>query len=244
MTVTLPNGEPASGFMTEIYHCHFQLPNRGLLGANGLADERHFLCPVAAYEDKIEKYTTVAKYLGRLHQYEAEASPYCVVAWHGNYYPYKYDLEHFQTFGVSNFDHADPSIYTVLTAPIDNLGNTACDIVCFKPRWHVAEHSYRPDYFHRNAASEFTFVMGNNSKRDGLHDFRPMMTPHGVPANVYKAEIKRAAENDNPKFENADLSRKYIIMFESSLPLNISPYASKTPLPDAIWDTSYPRARI
>src|SRR5271166_4684350 len=41
-----------------------------------------------------------------------------VVAWHGNYAPYKYDLRTFAPVGALLFDHPDPSIFTALTAPL------------------------------------------------------------------------------------------------------------------------------
>lgn len=44
-------------------------------------------------------------------------SPFNVVAWHGNYAPYKYDLAKFCPMNAVSFDHADPSIFTVLTVP-------------------------------------------------------------------------------------------------------------------------------
>ena len=44
-------------------------------------------------------------------------SPLDVVAWHGNYAPYKYDLRRFNAINTVSFDHPDPSIFTVLTSP-------------------------------------------------------------------------------------------------------------------------------
>jgi homogentisate 1,2-dioxygenase len=49
-------------------------------------------------------------------------SPLDVVAWHGNYAPYKYDLRHFNTIGSISYDHPDPSIFLVLQAPTDTPG--------------------------------------------------------------------------------------------------------------------------
>lgn len=43
-------------------------------------------------------------------------SPYDVVAWHGNYYPFKYDLKKYCVVNSVSYDHLDPSIFTVLTA--------------------------------------------------------------------------------------------------------------------------------
>lgn len=77
---------------------------------------------------------------------------------HGNYAPYKYDLRKFNTMGSISFDHPDPSIFTVLTCQSDEPGQALCDFVIFPPRWLVAEHTFRPPYYHRNTMSEF---MGN-----------------------------------------------------------------------------------
>jgi homogentisate 1,2-dioxygenase len=49
----------------------------------------------------------------------------------------------------------DPSIYTVLTSPSDTPGTANCDFVIFPDRWMVAEHTFRPPWFHRNFMSEF-----------------------------------------------------------------------------------------
>ena len=64
-------------------------------------------------------------------------SPFNVVAWHGNYAPYKYNTERFNTINSVSFDHADPSIYTVLTCATDTPGVALCDFVIFPPRWMV-----------------------------------------------------------------------------------------------------------
>ena len=73
-----------------------------------------------------------------------EIAPLDVIAWHGNYAPYVYDLAHFNTIGTISFDHPDPSIFTVLTSPSETLGTANCDFVIFPPRWLVAEHTFRP----------------------------------------------------------------------------------------------------
>src|SRR5204862_462950 len=52
------------------------------------------------------------------------------------------------------FDHPDPSIFTVLTSPSGVPGVANCDFVIFPPRWQVAEHTFRPPWFHRNIMSE------------------------------------------------------------------------------------------
>jgi homogentisate 1,2-dioxygenase len=49
--VELRNG-PARGYLCENYGGAFTLPERGPIGANCLANQRDFLTPVAAYEEK------------------------------------------------------------------------------------------------------------------------------------------------------------------------------------------------
>ena len=69
----------------------FTLPERGPIGANGLANERDFLAPAAAYEDGATAVQVVQKFGGNLWAADYDHSPLDVVAWHGNYAPYKYD---------------------------------------------------------------------------------------------------------------------------------------------------------
>jgi len=60
--------------------------------------------------------------------------------------------------GSISYDHPDPSIFTVLTCQSDDPGQAVVDFVIFPPRWLVAEHTFKPPYYHRNTMSEF---MGN-----------------------------------------------------------------------------------
>src|SRR5271165_7305671 len=147
--VELPDG-PSRGYICENYGQMFRLPELGPLGANGLANGRDFEAPVAAFEDKDAPCVLVAKFQGNLWAAEMKHSPLGVVAWHGNYAPYKYDLSKFNCINTVSFDHPDPSIYTVLTAPSLNPGTASCDFAIFPPRWMVAEHTFRPPWFHRN----------------------------------------------------------------------------------------------
>jgi homogentisate 1,2-dioxygenase len=115
-----------------------------------------------------------------------------VVAYSGNYIPYRYDLRKFNTIGSISYDHPDPSIFTVLTCPSDTPGTAVADFVIFPPRWLVAEDTFRPPYFHRNCMSEF---MGNivgtyDAKATGflpggasLHN---MNSAHGPDAETYQ----------------------------------------------------------
>lgn len=40
------------GYILEVFDGHFKLPDLGPIGANGLANPRDFLTPVACYEDR------------------------------------------------------------------------------------------------------------------------------------------------------------------------------------------------
>jgi homogentisate 1,2-dioxygenase len=150
----LPDGA-ARGWICENYGSHLRLPELGPIGANGLANPRDFLVPSAAYEDRAAAMEVVQKFEGNLWAAEYGHSPLDVVAWHGNYVPYKYALARFNTINTVSFDHPDPSIFTVLTSPSGLPGTANVDFVLFPPRWMVAEHTFRPPWFHRNAMSEF-----------------------------------------------------------------------------------------
>jgi len=145
---------PTHGYLCENYGAPFRLPELGPIGSQGLAQKRDFLAPVAAFEDRSGRFQMVAKFLGNLWASEFRHSPLDVVAWHGNCAPYKYDLARFMAINTVSFDHADPSIFTVLTSPSGQPGVANCDFVIFPPRWMVAEHTFRPPWFHRNMMSE------------------------------------------------------------------------------------------
>ncbi|MDB5692772.1 MAG: homogentisate 1,2-dioxygenase, partial [Alphaproteobacteria bacterium] len=149
----LPDGR-ARGYVAENHGALFRLPELGPIGANGLANPRDFLTPVAAYEDEEGEFELVQKYLGSLWTTRLDHSPIDVVAWHGNLAPWKYDLARFNTIGTISFDHPDPSIFTVLTSPSQTPGRANADFVIFPPRWMVAEDTFRPPWFHRNVMSE------------------------------------------------------------------------------------------
>src|SRR5205823_2575753 len=145
---------PSRGYVCENYGPAFRLPELGPIGSQGLAQSRDFLAPVAAYEDKRGKCELVAKFQGGLWSTRLGHSPLDVVAWHGDYVPYKYDLARFMAINTVSFDHPDPSIFTVLTSPSGQPGVANCDFVVFPPRWLVAEDTFRPPWFHRNVMSE------------------------------------------------------------------------------------------
>lgn len=110
------------GYICEIFKGHFILPELGLIGSNGLANARDFEVPVAWFEDRDCDFTIISKYQGKFFSAKYDHSIFNVVSWWGNYVPTKYDLNKFNTIGTISFDHPDPSIFTVLTAPSDEQG--------------------------------------------------------------------------------------------------------------------------
>ena len=185
----------ARGYICENYGATFRLPELGPIGANCLANSRDFQTPVAAFEDLERAVQVVCKFQGNLWESEYDHSPLDVVAWHGNYAPYKYDLARFCVLNSVGFDHPDPSIFTVLTSPSDTPGTANCDFAIFPPRWVVAEHTFRPPWFHRNFMNEFMgLVRGEyDAKAEGflpggasLHN---CMSGHGPDAVSYQRAL-------------------------------------------------------
>ncbi len=217
---------PARAYACENYGGAFTLPDRGLIGANGLANPRDFLTPVAAYEDSEQPATLFVKWGGELYATEIGQSPLDVVAWHGNYAPYKYDLRRFSPIGSILFDHVDPSIYTVLTAPSEIPGTANIDFVLFSDRWLVAENTFRPPWYHRNLMSEFMGLV------TGVYDARPdgflpggaslhnQMLPHGPDAGVY--QHASTVDLKPTKLEGA-----MAFMFETRFPQRVTRYAAE-----------------
>ncbi|WP_428268499.1 homogentisate 1,2-dioxygenase [Haliangium sp.] len=226
-SVALPEGV-GRGWVLEIFGAHFRLPERGPIGANGLADERHFSSPVAAFEDRAcPGYEVMVKHGGELFRCTREHSPYDVVAWHGNYAPYKYDLAMFNTMGTVSFDHPDPSILTVLTSPLDDHGANLADFAVFPGRWDVAEHSFRPPYYHRNIATEFNGIVKIDEPYLGFDQgvcfLTPAMTPHGISGKGYLGAIEDSgAGSDQPRRLSDD---SLWIMFESALGIRLTAWA-------------------
>jgi homogentisate 1,2-dioxygenase len=188
--VELPDGL-ARGYICENYGAALTLPERGPIGANGLANERDFLAPAAAFEDRRGSFQVVQKFGGHLWAADYDHSPLDVVAWHGDLAPYKYDLDRFMTIGTISFDHPDPSIFTVLTSPTDTPGLANIDFVIFPPRWLVGEDTFRPPWYHRNIMSEFMGLIRGvyDAKAEGfvpggasLHN---TFTSHGPDAETY-----------------------------------------------------------
>jgi len=223
--VALEDG-PARGYLCENYGAKFTLPNRGPIGANCLANPRDFKTPVAAFEDKDAPCRLTVKWCGRFYSCDLDHSPLDVVAWHGNYAPYKYDLKTFAPIGALLFDHPDPSIFTVLTAPSGEEGTANVDFVIFPERWAVAEHSFRPPWYHMNIISEFMGLIWGQyeAKPEGflpggisLHN---CMLPHGPDAQSFE----RASEVD---LRPVKLTDTLAFMFETRFPQHLTRFAAE-----------------
>ena len=227
---------PARGFVCENYAQKFALPSRGPIGANCMANRRDFKTPVAAFEDREVPSTVTIKWCGQFHRTRIGHSPLDVVAWHGNYAPCKYDLRTYCPIGAVLFDHPDPSIFTVLTAPSGVPGTANIDFVLFRERWQVAENTFRPPWYHKNIMSE---LMGNIY---GQYDAKPqgfipgglslhnMMLPHGPDRDAFER-----VSNANLGPEKLDHTMSFMI--ETRFPQHLTEFAAnEAPLQDDYID--------
>jgi homogentisate 1,2-dioxygenase len=217
---------PARAYVCENYGGGFILPDRGPIGANCLANPRDFLCPVASFEDSDEPSMLYMKWGGGLFKTEIPHSPLDVVAWHGNYYPYKYDLRRFSPVGALLFDHPDPSIFTVMTSPSETPGAANIDFVIFPERWMVAENTFRPPWYHRNIMSEFMGLVY------GVYDAKPegfvpggmslhnQMLPHGPDRDAFE-------HASNVELKPVKLANTLAFMFETRYRQHVTEYAAK-----------------
>jgi homogentisate 1,2-dioxygenase len=224
--VELPDG-PARGYLCENYGGAFTMPERGPIGANCLANPRDFHTPVAAFEDRDAPSKMYVKWGGTLWATEIERSPLDVVAWHGNYAPYKYDLRRYSPVGPVLYDHADPSIFSVLTSPSETPGTANIDFVIFSDRWLVAENTFRPPWYHMNVMSEFMgLVYGQyDAKPQGfvpggisLHN---TMLPHGPDVEAFE-------KASNVELKPHKLEGTLAFMFETRFPQRVTAFAVQT----------------
>jgi homogentisate 1,2-dioxygenase len=226
--VTLPDGQ-ARGYICENFGALLRLPDLGPIGSNGLANPRDFLTPVARFEERDGDFELVAKFCGALWRASIDHSPLDVVAWHGNYAPYKYDLRHFNAIGSISYDHPDPSIFLVLHAPSDTPGVDTLDFVIFPPRWLAGEDTFRPPWFHRNVASEFMGLIHGayDAKAAGfapggasLHN---CMSGHGPDAATFEQASR--ADTSQPR----KIADTMAFMFETRQIIVPTEYALATP---------------
>jgi len=220
--------EQCRGYICENYGAQFRLPDLGPIGANGLANSRDFETPVAWFEDKDGPHEIIAKFGGNLWSCEIDHSPCDVVAWHGNYAPYRYDLRRFNTIGSISFDHPDPSIFTVLTSPSGDAGVANCDFVIFPDRWLVGEDTFRPPWYHRNTMSEYMGLIygAYDAKEEGfvpgggsLHN---QMSAHGPDQEAFD-------KASNAELKPQKLEGTMAFMFESRYIIRPTRFALECP---------------
>ena len=124
----------ARGYIRENYGA-VSLARTRPVGANGLANQRDFLTPVAAFEDRRTRESVReigGQSVGGRHRTLAARRDRLA----RELAPYKYDL-HKSSWcsALYSFDHPDPSLYTVLTSPSASVPGTAnADFVIFAPR--------------------------------------------------------------------------------------------------------------
>jgi homogentisate 1,2-dioxygenase len=134
------------------------------------------------------------------------------------------------------FDHPDPSIFTVLTAPSGQEGTANIDFVLFRDRWMVAEDTFRPPWYHKNVMSE---LMGNIH---GIYDAKPKgfvpggmslhncMLPHGPDRNAFIGA-------SNADLKPQKLEETMSFMFETRFPQHLTEFATReAPLQDDYID--------
>ncbi|VUC25557.1 unnamed protein product [Clonostachys rosea] len=221
--ITLPEG-PCRGYACELYQGHFTLPELGPIGSNGLANQRDFQAPVACFdEDTSSTWKIFSRFNASLFVATQSHTPFDIVGWHGTYFPFKYDLGRFNTIGSISYDHPDPSIFTVLTAPSGTLGVAALDFVIFPPRWLVQEDTFRPPWFHRNTMSEFMGLIDGEYDAKQGGGFQPggaslhnTMSGHGPDRETF--EMATTAELVPDKVGQGSMA----FMFESCFMMGIT----------------------
>ena len=232
------------GYVAENHGLPLRLPELGPIGANGLANPRDFETPVAWFEDKDEPTEVIQKSLGSLWTTTLDHSPLDVVAWHGNYAPYRYDLSRFNVMGTVSYDHPDPSIFTVLTSPSNVPGRANADVVIFPPRWMVGEDTFRPPWFHRNVMSEAMGLIHGayDAKAEGfapgglsLHN---LMSGHGPDVDSWRKASE--AELRPVKIEGT-----MAFMVETCWPYRPTAWALERSQPDydQAW-AGFPKAKL
>lgn len=204
----------AAGYVLEIYGTHFRLPELGPLGGNALAHVRDFQYPVASFDLDFDRppslafpgvlerdWEIVVKVAGRFHTYTQPHTPYDVVAWHGRYAPYKYDLARFSHL-TANSDQLDPTAYCVLTAPSQQAGVSLVDFCVFGEKWAVAQNTLRIPYHHRTMATELMGIIkgkygGSVRKLEaGGLSFEQGYMGHGETYDCWKKQSDRALETE------------------------------------------------
>ncbi|KIW04855.1 homogentisate 1,2-dioxygenase [Verruconis gallopava] len=227
--VSLPDG-PSRGYIQEIFGAHYELPELGPVGSNGLALPRDFEMPVASFDiDHNYGWEIVYKLAGNLYSCQQNHTPFDVVAWHGNLVPYKYAIEKFINMANVEVDQADPTIYCVLTAKSHTPGISLTDFLVFTNKWITTRDTFRPPYYHRNMSTEIMGLVygkyGGSShvlEPGGLSYEAPYM-PHGETYETWKD----ATTKDLVPTRICEGTLAF--MFHISVPLLLTEFAMTSP---------------
>ena len=114
----------------------------------------------------------------------------------------------------------------MLTAPSETAGTANIDFVIFPERWAVAEHSFRPPWYHMNIMSEFMGLIY------GVYDAKPEgFTPGGVslhncmlPHGPDKAAYDHATKVE---LKPVKLTNTLAFMFETRFPQHLTKFAAE-----------------
>jgi homogentisate 1,2-dioxygenase len=226
--VSLPDG-PSRGYIQEIFGAHYELPELGPVGSNGMALPRDFESPLASFDiDHGSSWEILYKFAGSLHSCQQSHTPFDVVAWHGNLVPYKYAIEKFINMTNVEHDQADPTIYCVLTAKSHIPGVSLTDFLVFTPKWITTSDTFRPPYYHRNMSTEImglvygTYGGSSHVLEPGGLSYEASYMPHGETYETWKDATTK------------DLVPQRIcedtlaFMFHISVPLMLTEFAMKS----------------
>ncbi|KAJ5217939.1 homogentisate 1-2-dioxygenase [Penicillium cinerascens] len=225
--VSLPDG-PSRGYVQEIFGSHFELPDLGPIGSNGLALPQDFQVPVASFDLDTSTWQVITKVADNL-------LTVC------SYVPYKYEIEKLLALST-NKDQLDPSAYTILTAKSKVPGVSITDFCAFTPKWVNSLNSWRPPFYHRTMAAEVMGmvhgVYGGSAKalEPGALTCDNAYVPHG---ETYESWKKNAFIDLEPVLLGAGALS---FMFHMSSHLGITKFALERhnqvkPMRDELWDS-------
>jgi homogentisate 1,2-dioxygenase len=243
--VTLPEGKPCRGFINEIFQSHFRLPELGIVGSSGLAQVRDFQIPTAFFDGTLNTstnlvqanntdWTIVSRQASRLWKCSQDHTPFDVAAWHGTFYPYKYDLARFCVLGNALFDEHDPCLYVVLTAPAyGEPGNALVDFAIIPPRWQVSEDTFWLPYYHRNTMVEFYAPIVNAQSPqhpfNGGQEFKPFAAGMNGPMTTHGAAEEEFVKTREMELKPTKLMTDGVTIFllETEKPLFLADWAAE-----------------
>ncbi|KAH8892153.1 homogentisate-dioxygenase [Thozetella sp. PMI_491] len=242
--VSLPDG-PSRGYIQEIFGGHYELPELGPIGSNGMALPRDFEAPVASFDiDHGSPWEIVYKLAGGLHICRQSHTPFDVVAWHGNLVPYKYAIEKFINVANVERDQADPTVYCVLTAKSHIPGTSLTDFLVFTPKWIPTRDTFRPPYYHRNMSTEIMGLVygkyggSSHALEPGGLSYEASYMPHGETYETWKDATTKELV---PQRVCEDT---LAFMFHISVPLLLTKAAMESPMRHAAdvaqWDDLQP----